>query len=137
MIVEWDEAYFLELYPQFIGKFTSEWLAQQWKLVETIVPNTDNSPIPYDPDKGVEVRKILMYAIMCHLCTLALSESVGTVTSASEGSVSVSVTIPTARGYLGSWLNSTPCGQLAWMLLLRYMQRGGRLYVNPQFHPYG
>lgn len=136
MIVVWDKDDFLDYYPQFVGKVTDSVLEKLWIVATTLIPNTENSPIPYDPDQGIYVRKLLLYALMCHMITVQLNDSVGAVTSATEGSVSASVTIPTAKGYFQQWLNSTPCGQLAWLLMRKYTERGGKLYVSNHRHPW-
>ena len=140
-VVEWNEADFLALYPQFAGKLTPKQLSALWGMACTLVDNTADSPLPYAPDNGVYVRKIALYAIMCHLATMSLwggSGQSGPVTSASEGSVSASFQIPTLPGGGGTaqWYNQTPCGRTAWMFLRR-LSLGGRYYSVPTFHPYG
>ena len=140
-VVEWNEVDFLALYPQFAGKFTPEQLSALWEMACTLVDNTPDSPVPYDPDNGVYVRKVVLYAVVCHLATMSLwggSGQSGPVTSASEGSVSASFQIPTlpGGGVTAQWYNQTPCGRTAWMFLRR-LSLGGRYYGVRNFHPYG
>lgn len=139
---------FFELYPQFQGSdstsrgyISPNQLSALWEVAVTIVGNTeDTAVVPFDPDKGVFKRKILLYALMCHLATLALwgaDGQQGTLASASEGSVSASFQIPQIQGGITSqWYNQTLCGRTAWMLLKPYCL-GGKYYGIKYFHPYG
>ena len=140
-VVVWDQADFQTYYPQFSENITAEQFTALWEMANTLVNNTATSPIPYDPDNGIYVRKIVLYAVVCHLATMSLwgaSGQSGPVTSASEGSVSVSFQIPTlpGGGVTAQWYNQTPCGRTAWMFLRR-LSLGGRYYGAPNFHPYG
>ena len=140
-VVVWDQADFLTYYPQFSENITAEQFTALWEMANTLVNNTTSSPIPYDPDNGVYIRKIVLYAVVCHLATMSLwgaSGQSGPVASASEGSVSVSFQIPTlpGGGVTAQWYNQTPCGRTAWMFLRR-LSLGGRYYCAPNFHPYG
>ena len=90
-LVAWDESARRELYPQFSeGQpyyCTSAQLAQLWTVAVTLVDNTDGAAIPYDPSAGVYVRQILLWALMCHLATLAWQGrqgQYGTLNSATE-----------------------------------------------------
>ena len=139
--VAWDEADFLERYPQFSGKITSEQFSALWEMAVTIVDNTESTVVPYDPDHGVYVRKIILYALMCHLATMSLWDAngqSGALTNASEGSVSAGFHIPaiSAGGITAAWYNQTICGRTAWMLLRKY-SLGGRYYGQNYVHPWG
>jgi len=144
-VVAWDESAWRELYPQFSeGQAyycTSAQLAQLWTVAVTLVDNTDASQIPYDPDKGVYVRRVILYALVCHLATLAWQGKqgqYGTLTNATEGSVTAGFTLPTlpVQGVTGAWYGLTACGLMAWTLLRRYAL-GGVSYKPPHYHPWG
>ena len=144
-MVAWDESAWRELYPQFSeGQpyyCTSAQLAQLWTVAVTLVDNTDASQIPYDPDKGVYVRRVILYALVCHLATLAWQGrqgQYGTLNSATEGSVTASFQLPQlpAQGATGAWYGLTACGLMAWSLLRRYAL-GGVSYKPPHYHPWG
>ena len=140
VVVEWNEAEWRGLYPQF-SAITSEQLAALWKMATAIIDNTEGSFIPYDPDHGIFVRQIILYALMCHLATIATQDQSGqpgTLTNASEGSVSAGFYMPQfpGGGVSGAWYNQTQCGRTVWMLLRRY-SLGGRYYPMKYFHPFG
>lgn len=139
--VEWNETTWLEAYPQFSGVLTSGQMSQLWQLACTLIDNTNQSLIPYDPEAQIYTRQVLLWAVMCHLATMSVwgvSGQSGTVASASEGSVSTSFALPNipAGGVSAQWYNQTPCGRTAWMLIRRY-SLGGRVYSYKAFHPYG
>ena len=52
-IVEWDEVAFLEVYPQFVGKISQAQFDALWMMACTLVDNTAQSVIPYDPASEV------------------------------------------------------------------------------------
>lgn len=138
--VEWNETEWRTLYPQFTA-ITSEQLAALWKMATSIIDNTEGSHIPYDPDTGIYVRQIILYALMCHLATIATQDQAGqpgTLTNASEGSVSAGFYMPQfpGGGVTGAWYNQTPCGRTVWVLLRRF-SLGGRYYPMKYFHPFG
>ena len=144
-VVVWDETSWRELYPQFSeGQpyyCTSAQLAQLWTVAVTLVDNSENAAIPYDPGHGVYVRQILLWALMCHLATLAWQGKAGQfghLTNAVEGSVTAGFTMPTlpVQGVTGAWYGLTACGLLAWSLLRRYAL-GGVSYKPPHYHPWG
>lgn len=144
-VVAWDESAWRELYPQFdegqTYYCTSAQLAQLWTVATTLVDNTDASQIPYDPDKGVYVRRVILYALICHLATLAWQGrqgQYGTLTNATEGSVTAGFTLPVlpVQGVTGAWYGLTACGLMAWTLLRRYAL-GGVSYKPPHYHPWG
>ena len=144
-VVVWDESAWREVYPQFDeGQpwyCTSAQLSGLWQIATTLVDNSDGAAIPYDPTAGVYVRQILLWALMCHLATLAWQGrqgQYGTLNSATEGSVTASFQIPQlpAQGVTGAWYGLTACGLMAWTLLRRYAL-GGVSYKPPHFHPWG
>lgn len=140
-IVEWDEVAFLEVYPQFVGKISQAQFDALWMMACTLVDNTAQAIIPYDPDSEMYTRQVILWAVMCHLATMSLwgiSGQSGPMTSGSEGSVSASFQLPIlpGNGVTSAWYNQTPCGRSAWMLLRRY-SLGGRYYAYRECHPYG
>ena len=145
-VVVWDVAEFRTLYPQFDypgGRMpcTDGQLAGLFEMACALVDNSETSTIPYEPDRGVTIRKVLLYAIVCHLATLAWQGrqgQFGTISNATEGSVSVGFQQPTlpASGVTQAWYGQTPCGLLAWSLLRRYAL-GGVGYKPPKYHPWG
>lgn len=139
-VVEWDEVEFLDLYPQFNGKLTSVQLDMLWELATTLVDNTTDSYVPYDPDNAVLTRKMALYALMCHLATMSFwadGGQAGPLASASEGSVSASFQMPQiGNSVTAQWYNQTPCGRTAWMLLRKY-SLGGLIVTPKHYHPFG
>lgn len=145
MIVAWDMASFLEMYPQFGAggalATSDAALAACFETACTIVDNSDGALIPYDADTGVLARKIALYALTCHIATLnkwGANGQNGPLSNASEGSVSVGFQAPSYKqgGDLATWLRQTPCGQTAWLLISRFAA-GPRVYNVSHFHPYG
>lgn len=141
-VVVWDEAVFLEAYPQFLkpdgetALLTSAQFQQVFDVACLLLDNTENSRVPYDPDKGIMIRRTLLFLLVCHLATLALwplGQS-GPLTTATEGSVSTGFQIPTGTGK--AFYNQTPCGQAYWQALQGYLA-GGRYYAKHYWHPWG
>jgi len=144
-VVEWDETEFRLLYPQFNEGMqfycTSEHLAALFEMACALVDNSPSSTIPYDPVNGVTIRKMLLYAIVCHLAMLAWQGKqgqYGTVTNATEGSVTAGFTMPTlpSSGLTQAWFAQTACGLFAFSLLRRYAL-GGVSYKPSKYHPWG
>jgi len=144
-VVVWDESAWREVYPQFSGGqpwyCTSAQLSGLWQIATTLVDNTDGAAIPYDPSAGVYVRQILLWALLCHLATLAWQGrqgQYGMLNSATEGSVTASFQMPQlpVQGATGAWYGLTACGLMAWSLLRRYAL-GGVSYKPPHYHPWG
>jgi hypothetical protein len=138
--VVWNEADWRGLYPQF-SAVTSAQLDALWEIAVSFIDNQEGSIIPYDPEHGVYVRKVLLYALMCHLATIATQDMAGqpgTLTNASEGSVSAGFYMPQfpAGGVTAAWYNQTPCGRTVWALLRKF-SLGGRYYAVQNVHPFG
>lgn len=150
-VVTWDEAAWREAYPQFnvavtddegnvitaagAMPMTSGQLAAMWMQAVTLVDNSPGAVIPYDAEKGVEVRKVVLWALMCHLATLAYWQSqgqTGPMTNASEGSVSAG--FAQLQNWGKPWWNQTQCGQTAWAIMMQYTM-GGRYYGITYRHP--
>jgi len=144
-VVVWDETSWREVYPQFSeGQpwyCTSDQLSGLWQIATTLVDNSENAAIPYEPAAGVYVRQVLLWALMCHLATLAWQGrqgQYGHLTNAVEGSVTAGFTMPTlpAQGATGAWYGLTACGLMAWTILRRYAL-GGVSYKPFHYHPWG
>lgn len=135
-VVIFDPEEWLTAYPQFQGKLTPAQLQQAFRVACLILDNTDASPVPYDPARGIETRKVLLWMLVCHLATLALRPvgQPGALSSASEGSVSTSFQVP--RSPNGEWYMQTTCGQAYWQAIRRFTV-GGRYYDVKHFHPWG
>lgn len=113
-------------------------MAGLWEIAETIVGNDQNSPYPYAPDNGVYKRRTLLYLALAHLIQMqqvGASGLAGRVTSATEGSVSVTVEPFAANSLTEQWWCQTNEGAQYWMLTAAY-RLGGRLYAYKEAHPY-
>ena len=136
--VKFDPATFREVFPQFTeDMFTDAQLTNAFKMVTTVIDNSPNAVIPFDPDKGVYDREMVLNALVCHLLAMAQRAKegqAGPVASASEGSVSISFAVPSIDE--DSYYLQTPCGQMFLKLVAKYAVGG--LYVGPDddFHPW-
>lgn len=131
--VLFDPDEFREIYPQFASgasapAFSDAQLAHAFDVACLVVDNSERSRVPYNPP-AVTARKVILYMLVCHLCTLAQRGGgiVGTMTNAAEGSVSAAFAAPTNPN--AQWFNQTQCGATAWQLLSGFML-GGRLYTG-------
>ncbi|WP_288229562.1 DUF4054 domain-containing protein [uncultured Desulfovibrio sp.] len=139
-VVVFDPQVFLEAYPQFapggVPLLTDAQLRQAFEVACLLLDNSDASPVPYDSEKGILIRKTLLWLIVCHLATLALwpvGQS-GPMSNATEGSVSVGFSLPQTTGK--AFWNQTPCGQTFWQAVQPYVV-GGRYYAVSHYHPWG
>lgn len=105
-----DPAAFKAAFPQF-SKFTDEQLTQFFEEVEnTVLDNTESSCI------GLKDRKKFFYLLVAHQAALQdrINEGntglVGRISSATEGSVSISTDYLSSPTALAQWLNQTPYG---------------------------
>lgn len=136
-VVVFDPADFREAYPQFTtALLTDAQLQQAFNVACLILPNTNGSRVPYDPDNGVYVRQTMLWLLVCHLASLALwpPNQSGPMSGATEGSVGVSFALPQQLN--GQYFNTTACGQTFWQLAQTYCA-GGRYYAAPRCHPWG
>ena len=124
-IVVFDAQEFKTIKPQFANVPDAQ-LDYAFDVACEMVDNTEGSNIPYDPPT-VKTRKVILYALVCHLATLAErgDSAVGVMTNAAEGSVSAGFAAPTNPS--AEWWNQSQCGATAWQLLKAYAL-GGRLY---------
>lgn len=125
-------------FPKFTTDLiTDAELQNAFDVACLIVDNTPNSPIPYDPDNNVVIRKTLLYLLVCHLATMSLWPlgQAGPLASASEGSVSSSFSLPSG-GLSGAWFKQTPCGQTFWQVSAPF-RMGLISGKTTHFHPWG
>lgn len=116
-IVEFNIDEFKEIYPV---ELSDAQLNHCFAKAELRVNNTRNSIVC-----DVGERKILLYLLTAHLAVLLDrirkgNDSVGRVSSASEGSVSVSLDFPTNNSALMAWYAQTPYGAEFWTLTSKY-----------------
>ena len=105
-----DPAAFKLAYPQF-AKFTDEQLNYFFETVENrIIDNTESSCI------SLANRKIWFYLLVAHKGVLQNriddggGEQVGRTSSATEGSISVTMDYNMGSGAMEQWLNQTAYG---------------------------
>ncbi len=135
-IVTFDSTEFTAKYPRFAGTLTADQLQQAFDVACLLVDNSDVSIIKYDPVTGVNDRKTILYLLTCHIATMALwgDGQAGPIAGASEGSVSVSFSVPDATN--ASWFKQTPCGSMYWQATRKYVV-GGRYVAKKYIHPFG
>lgn len=112
--VVFDPAEFKEVYPQFVN-IADTVCRFAFTEAELYLNNTDNSVV-----KNEEKRKLLLYMLTCHILTLKErgGDTVGQLSSASEGSVSVSYSVPSIAG--AEWFSQTQCGLAFWQAIKPY-----------------
>ena len=110
--VVFDPAHFKEIYPQFAGISDTqlEWF---FKKSEFILENSDCKI------KDETERLINYYLLVAHYAELQTqiqsgNSAVGRISSATEGSVSVSLDYPTSATGREKWFNQTPYGAEYW-----------------------
>lgn len=137
-VVVFDPAEFKRVKPQFAA-VSDTVLEYYFSMACGVVDNTDASPFPYDTEAAppVLVRKFIIYALVCHLLTMdqqATNGQSGPVSSATEGSVSASFSVPpiTERSYY----YETACGR-TFLALIRPYALGGRIAPACNYHPWG
>jgi hypothetical protein len=119
-VVTFDPAEFRVLYPAF-GTLTDAQLRYAFDQACLYLNNTDASQVV-----DVAERKTLLYMLTAHICQLqygangqGASGMVGQITSATQGSVSVSVAQIDAPG-TSSWFMQTQYGASYWAATARY-----------------
>jgi hypothetical protein len=115
--VELDADKFNALLPEFSSYSAAE-LAGYFSRAELYIENGAAATIPDPP------RESILYLTMAHLMTLykdGRGGSVGRISSASQGSVSVSFDFPAAAaGGNGIWWNQTQYGAEVWAVTAKY-----------------
>lgn len=119
-VVEFNVAEFREMYPTITAQVaTDAQLEMFFYEAEIFFNNT-----PQSCEKNVKKRKVILYLAVAHLATLQAQVNkgnmlVGRVSSASEGSVSVS----SDYGVLSKnakWWEQTPYGAKYWAITAQY-----------------
>lgn len=117
-IVVFDLPAFKSAYPEFAGVADSA-LQQYFAQAEQLVNNTDNSRV-----SSITERTLLLSLLVAHVAKMRLSAAsggglVGRVSSATEGSVSVSADMgPTTNTQ--AWYIQTTYGADYWALTAKY-----------------
>lgn len=125
-VVKFNVASFRAAYPQF-EKFSDVQLENFFSYAEIILDNSASSHVTDEAE-----RERLLWLLVCHLATLdGRGAAVGSITSASEGSVSTSFSSIDLGN--GRWYGQTTCGVLFWEATKKYRQ-GGRQYVFRACH---
>lgn len=111
-VVVFDASEFKLLYPEF-ANVPDDTLKNYFNAATLLCDNTPQSLVT-----DIAERKILLYMLVCHIATLKERGNaiVGTITSAAEGKVNVSVT-PLVNA---NWYQSTACGALYWQATAKY-----------------
>lgn len=127
-VVVFDIAEFRALYPRVVA--TDAQLEDYFAMAETFLDNTPCSVV-----KDVSSRKRMLYLLVAHIATITgMAETgnpvVGRISSASEGSVSVSLDYG-AMGNNERWYMQTPWGAMYWQLTKKYRSAVYRLGIAP------
>jgi hypothetical protein len=118
-VVVFDIASFRERYPQF-NTVAEPMVKLCFTEATMFCNNTDTSFVT-----DVLMREIILEKITAHILQAQL---VGRVSSATEGSVSVSAQMPSSMS--AAWFMQTTYGASAWALMSPY-RRG--IYISPLF----
>lgn len=127
-VVVFNPAEFRELYPKITA--TDAQLEDYFAMAETFLDNTPCSIIT-----DLKARKRMLYLLVAHIATLtgmaeAGNNIVGRISSATEGSVSVSLDFGT-MGNNERWYLQTPWGAMYWQLTKKYRSIAYRLGRAP------
>jgi hypothetical protein len=127
-VVVFDLAEFRALYPAITA--TDAQLEDYFAMAETFLDNTECSVV-----KDLSARKRMLYLLVAHIATLTgMAEKgnpvVGRISSATEGTVSVSLDYGT-MGNNERWYLQTPWGAMYWQLTKRYRSAVYRLGIAP------
>ena len=106
--MDFVKADFIAIYPQF-SDVPDASLNFAWQNALML------SGLETDTSYTAQEKQNLAYMLMCHMLTLAQRGTAGAMTSATEGSVSVSFSAPEA-GKENIWYMLTPCGAAYWEL---------------------
>lgn len=111
-VVIFDPQEFKTLYPDFANTEDAA-LTLYFNAACLLLDNTEKSMV-----KDLAERKMLLYMLTCHIATLKANGNtlVGTITSATEGKVSVSLT-PFQNA---NWYMTTQCGAMFWQATAKY-----------------
>lgn len=117
-VVVFDPTKFRELYPEF-SEFSDAQLQNFFYQAELLFNNTERSCI-----KDLKRREALLFMIVAHLAQLKSqinsgNTAVGRMSSASEGSVSISLDYGSVSNSERWWLQ-TPYGAQYWQFTAQY-----------------
>lgn len=107
--MDFDVDAFREIYPQF-AEIPDATLTFMWNNA-LLISGLENNHDYTDAQK-----ENLLFMLVCHLATLAQRGTAGALTSATEGSVSVSFSAPPS-GTEAEWYMLTPCGAAYWQIM--------------------
>lgn len=127
-IVVFDPVEFREIYPKIVA--TDAQLEDYFAMAETFLNNTKCSVV-----KDLKARKRMLYLLVAHIATItgmaeAGNNVVGRISSATEGSVSVSLDYGTL-GNNERWYMQTPWGAMYWQLTRPYRSATYRQGLPP------
>jgi hypothetical protein len=129
---------FAERYPAFAG-LSAQAMGMYFAEAALYVSNRDDSIVV-----DLAEREVLLYMMMAHIISLSGGDAsgsesglVGRISSATEGSVSVSAEYPMQSSAMGAWLVQTKYGAQFLALTSKYRRfrfepvaRNVRLYGN-------
>ncbi|CUI41155.1 DUF4054 domain-containing protein [Achromobacter xylosoxidans] len=128
-VVVFDPAEFRQIYPSF-STLTDQQLNHAFSMATLYLSNKDSSAVC-----DVDERKVLLYLLTAHIAALTYGENgqgprplVGRISSATEGSVSVSAEYNVAPGS-AQWYAQTGYGAQYWEATAKY--RVGRYRPAP------
>lgn len=121
-VVDFDFAGWVTRFPAF-GSVSQPLAAQYFADAGLFLNNSPGSPVA-----DLTARGRILNLIAAHIATLAARDAamgaggglVGRISSASEGSVSVSATIDAQQGTAAWWWLQTTYGALAWQAMAPY-----------------
>lgn len=127
-VVVFDPVEFRALYPTI--QANDDQLEMYFEMAETFLDNTKCSVV-----KDLGARKRLLYLLVAHIATLTGQAEqgnnvVGRVSSATEGTVSISLDYGT-MGNNERWYLQTPWGAMYWQLTKKYRSAVYRLGLKP------
>ena len=135
----------IELKEQFpeleLSTFTLSQLQFIWTEATMIEsPDDDNSRFRYEPARGIRDRYIVLSLVFAHILKMDIDSksgeyTPGTLTSVSEGSVSIGIEPYKASSLNEQYWRQTPYG-LRYLRLVRASRLGGHLYVANNYHPW-
>lgn len=127
-VVVFDPAEFRALYPLITA--TDVQLEDYFAMAETFLDNTECSLV-----KDLKSRKRMLYLLVAHIATITGTAEkgnniVGRISSATEGTVSVSIDYGT-MGNNERWYLQTPWGAMYWQLTKKYRSAVYRMGIAP------
>lgn len=127
-VVVFDVANWRKKYPSLSAEYPNDETLQGFfdTAALTLLDNTDNSIV-----QDVKERAILFDMLVCHLAELARRGpgAVGTLSSASEGSVSAGFSpLNAGNSYTAQWYSQTQCGAAFYRATMKY-RLGGYYFV--------